>query len=257
MAIVERANSNNNHVLIEDRQDEHRKESVDAVIKDFCKDLSANDSHVVSSEIVEISGLKQQMVSNMLGIGECLGNVRRIVGLKKFNRFMSDVLPALGISRSTGYRWLGFAEGLAPLFPNPLLRKHLMVLTDGKGIVTYSERHGKRDSSEIVLTAAAQAALASLPPLQKNTRNSAECAEWARQFIKAMNKARSRSRTRGLLMAQDQETVIRLFKRFADRHGWEAAEELCGRLDKELDKMVTRTAVSGSQFRAAIPGSQS
>lgn len=59
----------------------------------------------------EISQARQNIVVNVFAIGDSLNKLRFHLGSDKFH-FMRGVLPTLGISRSTGYRWLGLAERL-------------------------------------------------------------------------------------------------------------------------------------------------
>lgn len=211
---------------------------------EFCKLLSPSDSRYVQAAVTDIAELQRQMVINMLGIGERLSKLRSAIGPEKFYRFMSDVLPHSGISRSTGYRWMAIAEKLPFLFPNPAIRQHLMALTDGKGIVTGVEKDGKRDFSHVVLTPAAEAALKSLPPPPKEKQNSAESEHWVREFIRAMGKARSRERIPGRNLTKDRSVLIQRFNRFVSRYGLAAAEDLCG----TMDKILTQVAVGNEHY---------
>src|ERR1051326_4086840 len=114
-------------------------------VDSFCSALSSANSRIVRDAVEEIATLRREMAVNMLAVGDRLGKLRGEIGPERFSRFMVDVFPALGISRATGYRWLGFAEKLAPLFPNPLVRQHLMVLTNGKGLVANAKKDNKRN----------------------------------------------------------------------------------------------------------------
>jgi len=225
----------------------------------FCEELSPVNSQIIHDSVTEIAGLQQQIVINMLAIGNSLNRLRSGVGAETFCRFMTDVLPSLGISRSTGYRWLGFAEKLAPLFPNPLIRHHLMALTDGKGLIASLERDGNRDVSRVVLTAAAKAALKAVPPAPK-CKDSVECEQWVRQFIKAVGKARSEARSPQQNLPKDRARIIQHFNRFAVRYGLQAAEDLCGHMDKVLTKMTEETEEGSSNqnySRTDMNGAQS
>jgi hypothetical protein len=204
--------------------------------------------------VLQIGSLQRQIVINMLAIGDRLNKLRAEIGSHKFHQFMDDVLPLLGISRSTGYRWLGFAERLAPLFPNPLVRHHLMTLTDGKGIITRTRaddrHHGPGD---VVLTAAATVALKNMPPPPKTERDSAKCEAWVRSFIKAVWKARSLARSgtsgRDQNVIKERVAIIKRFKRFAGRFGLQTAEDLCGFLDKILTELAEEQVDEGNSVR--------
>lgn len=207
-------------------------------IDDFCKELSPTSSRAVTVTVGEISRLRKQMVVNMFAIGESLLRLRDAIGSENFSQFMTAVLPPLGISRSTGYRWLGFADKLTQVFPNPLVRQHLMALTDGRGIVTNAKENGDHGPAKVVLTRAAETALKTLPPLPENNLGRADSEEWVRQFLHATAKARALDRLPGRNLDKDQQMIVRRFSRFAFHYGPLAAEDLCGQLDKMLNRIV-------------------
>ncbi len=219
-------------------------QTLETAINSFCSELRPANFRAVHQAVLKIGGLQRQIVINMLAIGDHLSKLRTEIGPKKFNQFMSEVLPLLGISRSTGYRWLGFAENLPPLFPNPLIRQHLMTLTDGKGIITRSQQNpDDPDAYDVVLTVAAGAALKKVPPAPKDQQDSAKCEEWVRRFIKVMSQARTEARssspgTGSQKIAKERLAIIRRFKRFAGRYGVQTAEDLCGLLDKMLTSIA-------------------
>jgi hypothetical protein len=196
----------------------------------------------VTAAVDEIARLRKQMVVNMLAIGEGLIKLRAAIGCEKFSGFMTEVLPALGISRSTGYRWMGFADKLVQVFPNPVVRQQLMVLTDGRGIISNSSREeGKHGLAKVVLTRAAEQALRTLPPLPTVEQAPSKSEQWVRQFLYATAKARALDRTPGRNIDKDQRLIVRRFNRFALHYGPSAAEDLCGRLDKILNRIVDKS----------------
>jgi hypothetical protein len=209
-----------------------------AAVERFCCELAPAHCKTVVNSVKEIARMRQNIVVNMLAIGESLSKLRSVLGVDKFSRFMRTVLPALGISRSTGYRWLGLAEKLVLIFPNPVIRKHLMALTDGKGIVTALSRDGKRDACNVVLTPAATAALKRLPAPPTRADDHTGCEEWVNRFIKATGEARACVRVAGRGRFEAEQAILRRFERFAARYGSQAAEDLCGLLDKALNKIV-------------------
>src|SRR6516162_1133656 len=83
-----------------------------AELENFCSKLTSVNSRAVVSAVCEIVSLRQQMVVNILAVGERLSELRASLGPVQFSFFMRTILPRLGISRSTGYRWLGLAEKL-------------------------------------------------------------------------------------------------------------------------------------------------
>lgn len=236
MLTAANANHKNGSELVQNRQ--RLRIICKATVEGFCKDLSSVDSRAIGRTVDEITRLRQQMIVNMLAIGDRLSKLRSAIGPERFSQFMKEILPTIGISRSTGYRWVGFSERLALIFPNPLIREHLMALTDGKGIVTTASREDKNDFAHLVLTPAAQAALTTLPPAPTTKSGRVESEHWVRQFIKATAKARAQVRVPGRNLTKDQESMIKNFKRFAAYYGSQAAEDLCGQLDKLLNRMV-------------------
>jgi len=206
--------------------------------REFCQQLSSCDSKSVQEAVEDIVVLRQQIVINMLRVGERLNRLRAAIGIENFCYFMKYVLPATGISRSTGYRWLGLAERLGSLFPNPSVRQHLMALTDGRGIITRAvDDEEEKDTYKAVLTPAAQAALNNLPPAPKKNGDNTESEAWVRQFIKEMGKARYLARTAPPDASRERIAMIRRFKRFTERYGLKAGEDLCGAMDKILTQI--------------------
>lgn len=212
-----------------------------ALLQSFCGELSQPTSQAVIDTVGEISRLRQQMIVNMLAIGEHLSKLRAAVGAEKFSQFVRAILPAFGISRSTAYRWLSVAERLTLIFPNPLVREHLMALTDGKGIVASAGKDRQRKAAKFVLTPAAEAALKTLPPAPTSKQDPADSEQWVRLFIKMTAKARAQVRVGGRNLAKDEGAIVRKFMRFAEYYGPAAAEDLCGQLDKALNRIVENT----------------
>jgi hypothetical protein len=215
--------------------------SVKTIVDEFCRRLPSDECRIVRSTVEEIERLRRQITVNVLAIGDALQKLRSAIGSQEFHRFMRDVLPTFGLSRSTAYRWLSFIEKLPPLFPNPVVRHYLMAFTDGKGIVTSSKRQGLSDSSDLILTPAAEAALKRLPPVPPSRNNPAAAERWVRQFIKAIGTARSEARMKRRGPGETRAAIIQLFCGFARRYGLQAAEDLCGDLDKVLTQLVQET----------------
>lgn len=220
---------------------QHLQLSFPATVQSFCRDLSRPISQTVLDTVSEISRLRQQMIVNMLAIGEHLSKLRSAVGAEKFSQFVREILPTLGVSRSTAYRWLSVAERLASIFPNPLIREQLMTLTDGRGIVASAGKGHQREFGEFVLTPAAEAALKTLPPAPTSKHGPADSEQWVRLFIKTTAKARAQVRVGGRNLAKDEGAIVRKFMRFAEYYGPVAAEDLCGQLDKALNRIVEST----------------
>jgi hypothetical protein len=204
----------------------------------FCAHLGPGDADAITTALDEIMQLRRNMIVNALVIGKCLSGLRSKIGPRTFSQFMRQLLPNVGISRSTGYRWLAYAEGLAVIFPNPLIREGLMALTDGKGIVTTSRRGGYDGLPNLTLTLAAQAALKTVPPAPGLDCGREGSERWIRHFIEATAKARSDLRASRASLVKEQTALIERFKRFVACHGCRAGEDLCGALDKILNRLV-------------------
>jgi hypothetical protein len=216
------------------------------VVDEFCASLSTSESRTVRNTVEEIGRLQRQVAVNALAIGDALYKLRTAIGSQEFHRFMREVLPKFGMSRSTAYRWLSFSERLVPLFPNPTVRQYLMAFTDGKGIVIGAKSEGAGDV-HLGLTPAAENALKSLPPPPTGKTEIAASEEWVRQFIRATRKARWEARSKRKGPAEARAAIIDMFIRFADRYGLQAAEDLCGDLDKTLTQLVDESSAKAAK----------
>lgn len=214
--------------------------TAEITLETFCRDLLTADLQNVKNAVKEITGFQRQIITNMLAIGDQLNKLRSQLQPEIFCRFMTEMLPALGISRSTGYRWLSHADKLGAVFPNPVVRQYLTALTDGRGIIAHGQKHGKPDYAQITLTPAAEMAIRTTAPAPQSAADRSECEQWVRQFVKAMGKARSRVRSRGTGFDRERDDLIERFGRFASRYGLSVAEELCGCMDKILNERVEK-----------------
>ena len=91
---------------------------VGAALERFCSELSPANSKKVVSTVKEIARVRQNIVVNMLSIGESLSRLRSDLGPDKFSHFTRSVLPGLGIncnwcsqSRSASARGASFSFG--------------------------------------------------------------------------------------------------------------------------------------------------
>jgi len=216
----------------------HLSFTAETALEAFCRDLLTADLQNVKNAVKEITGFQRQIITNMLAIGDQLNKLRSQLQPEIFCRFMTEMLPALGISRSTGYRWLSHADKLGAVFPNPVVRQYLTALTDGRGIIAHAQKHGKPDYAQVMLTRAAEMAIRTTAPAPESAADRSECEQWVRQFVKAMGKARSRVRSRGTGFDRERDDLIERFGRFASRYGLSMAEELCGCMDKILNERV-------------------
>jgi hypothetical protein len=208
---------------------------VESALDALGKDLSPDDFRKVYDAVKAIAG-SRQVVINMLAIGQHLNRLRYQVEPECFCRFMTEVLPALGISRSTGYRWLGHAQKLAVCFRNPVIREYLTALTDGRGIIGQGYKPEHADHDRIVLTPAAERAIQKTGPAPTSVQNRTECALWVQAFLKEMGKARSQVRSPGPDLDKERNALVKRFDQFVSRYGLSFGEELCGRMDKILNE---------------------
>jgi hypothetical protein len=224
----------------------------------------------------ELDRLRDAVSGTALQIGEQLKKLYGIYSRERFSRFMRLDLPRYhGISRSTGYRWMVSAEKLSDLFPNRIVRDELMRRSDARGI--FVDRGKDRnnlddlDPAHAALTLAAQEALSALsaPPQDEEQEYESRC--WARNFIKAMNKARARQRAQETAARRtperEQETILRKLKKFAENFGADVASQLRDKVDRVLDlpkqngTFESNAPALQSQIRigaesAAVPGIQ-
>jgi hypothetical protein len=185
----------------------------------------------------EIDRLRNEMSGNALKIGTKLKELRGLYTPKRFADFMrKDLFQDHGISRSTGYRWMVLSEKLSDAFPNSIVRDELMRRIDARGIFSEPGKDRKDpdavDPASATLTSTAREALSTLPapPAEPASEPQGEtprqCYDrehpsrnWARLFIKAMNKARARQRADELQARKnperEQESILRKLERLA------------------------------------------
>jgi hypothetical protein len=191
----------------------------------------------------ELDRLRNAISGTALQIGEQLKKLHGIYSRERFSRFMRRDLPGdHGISRSTGYRWMVSAEKLSDLFPNRVVRDELMLRSDARGI--FVDRGKDRnnlddlDPAHASLTPAAQEALSTLSTPPKDEEEH-ESRQWARNFIKAMNRARARQRAQETAARRtperEQETILRKLRKFAENFGADVASQLRDKVDRVLD----------------------
>jgi hypothetical protein len=178
-----------------------------------------------------VADLWRQSADNALCIGYWLNTLHQLMDAEKFSAYTRVDLAALGISRSSAYRWMVLGKNLQRIFPNSALCDALVRLGDGRGIFARfrpqdndkgkvapappatelegvaqgdnaennnnnedRETDRKANLSQMPLTAAAREALAVLPAPPSPKDGYKETNDWARSFIKTMNQARARQR---------------------------------------------------------------
>ena len=136
-----------------------------------------------------VASAREFLGSNELANGDKLNALRTYIGRYRFGEFMARALPQLGVSRTTGYRWAKLASHLPRHFKNRLIRKQLMRLGSGRGILTI------RGSGQVCLTPAVRTALRQLPPQPRN-QNEQSAKRWTAQLLVTTAKVRARARAR-------------------------------------------------------------
>jgi hypothetical protein len=190
----------------------------------------------------ELDRLRNAICGAALQIGEQLKKLHGIYAPARFAVFMRRDLPQdHGISRSTGYRWMASAEKLSLIFPNSVVRDELMLRTDARGIFVDPGKDCNLhdlDPAQAALSPAAQEALSTLPA-SPDEEDEYKSRQWARNFIKTMNKARARQRVQEAAARRtperEQEAILLKLKKFAENFGADVASQLRDKVDRILD----------------------
>jgi hypothetical protein len=190
----------------------------------------------------ELDRLRNAICGAALQIGEQLKKLHGIYAPARFAVFMRRDLPQYhGISRSTGYRWMASAEKLSLVFPNSVVRDELMLRTDARGIFVDPGKDCNLhdlDPAQAALSPAAQEALSTLPA-SPDEEDEYKSRQWARSFIKTMNKARARQRVQEAAARRtperEQEAILLKLKKFAENFGADVASQLRDKVNLILD----------------------
>ena len=231
-------NQNGNEVGSWDGSEE---ESQDGREQGSCQDPNCGICKAKST----IAALWRQSADNSFAIGDWLLFLHGELSSQQFSEYMSADLADLGISRSTGYRWMVLAANLGDLFPNSLIRQAIMRLAGGRGIFANVCRREvdaapddeeAPDSFETPLTDAAQEALDGMvaPPQEEEGDEIAN--GWAKSFIQYMNRIRARQRAEKCAALKTPETqreaILRKLNDFAADFGAEECEILREQMDR-------------------------
>jgi hypothetical protein len=211
-----------------------------------------------------IVDLWHESADNSFEIGECLLFLHESLTSEEFSEYMSNDLTDLGISRSTGYRWLVLAAKLEDLFPNYLIVEALMRLTGGRGIFADFRLRdnapanvAEPDPSETPLTTAAREALAGLRVPPQVEQCDEKAIEWVKSFIRAMNRIRARQRAEkcaaGKTAATQGESLLRKLKDFAADFGAEEFEKFREQMDRFFGPRNNGTKAEGQATSAGVP----
>jgi hypothetical protein len=228
-----------------------------------------------------VADLWRQSADNSLRIGYWLNALRGWMDAEKFSAYTRDDLAALGISRSSAYRWMVLGKNLQRIFPNSALCDALVRLGDGRGIFapfrsldrdkaaiapaandlpgaaqSNNAENRKADLSQMPLTAAAREALAVLPAPPSGREGYKETNDWARSFIKAINQARARQRAEKCAArktaATQEASLLKQLESFAADFGADQFENFRERMDRLFGPRKNRTASEEQVTRADL-----
>jgi hypothetical protein len=210
--------------------------TVSEYVSNFEKELEPTQRKAVSQAVTFISGIQQQMVSNALKIGERLNTLRSEIGEAHFSDFMSKVLPRLGISRSTGYRWAASAGMLEAHVPDSSVRLSLMASTNGQGIIIQEQgKNGK--PGKWILAPAYQTAFKKAGPAPKDS-DATKIEQYVATVQAEAKKFRTNARTKGSAEGKDRARLVQYFQNFLKKYGSKATEDLLGKFDDALTAHV-------------------
>jgi hypothetical protein len=243
-------------------------------------------SEVVRDAQRNVADLWRQSADNALSIGYWLNTLHQLMDAERFSAYTRDDLAALGISRSSAYRWMVLGKNLQRVFPNSALCDALVRLGDGRGIFapfrpldrdndkdkvvpapaatgldgaaqSNHAENRKADLSQMPLTAAAREALSVLPAPPSPREGYEEANDWARSFIKAMNQARARQRAEKCAArktaATQGESLLKRLEDFAADFGAEAFENFRERMDRFFGPRNNGTKAEGQATSAGVP----
>jgi hypothetical protein len=243
-------------------------------------------SEVVRDAQRNVADLWRQSADNALSIGYWLNTLHQLMDAERFSAYTRDDLAALGISRSSAYRWMVLGKNLQRIFPNSALCDALVRLGDGRGIFapfrppdrnndrdkvapapaatgldggaqSNHAENRKADLSQMPLTAAAREALSVLPAPPSPREGYEEANDWARSFIKAMNQARARQRAEKCAArktaATQGESLLKRLEDFAADFGAEAFENFRGQMDRFFGPRNNGTKAEGQATSAGVP----
>lgn len=196
----------------------------------FCSSVLPAHAVAVKEAVAFISAAQQRMVENVMAIGERLNTLRTEIGADEFATFVKNVLPAMGISRSAGYRWMGISTNLRTTFPNPAVRAAIVAHTDGRGIIAADE------TGKLELTPAFQTAIKKVGAVPTGSLNTEEAEQYTLRLISEANKARNEARhtTKAEARAKAYKRIEDAFSLYAEKYGIKFANELLNDLGEFL-----------------------
>jgi hypothetical protein len=223
-----------------------------------------------------ISDLWRKSGDNTLRIGYWLNALHGWMAAEKFSAYTREDLADLGISRSSAYRWMVLDKNLQRIFPNSFLCNALVRLGDGRGIfaafrvpdkvapapaandLAGAARESKRtgDPSQTPLTPAALEALAGLPAPPREEEGDTKANDWAKSFIKTMNRIRARQRAEQCAArktaATQEESLLKQLENFAADFGADKFENFRDRMDRLFGPRKNGTAAEGQATPADL-----
>lgn len=240
------------------------------VLAQFVENIP-NELRKLTSETCElIHGEQVKMVESALAIGAKLREYRNIAGAEIFSTFSRTVLPAMGISQKTAYRYIGKAVALESAIGNKALRNALMLLANnGDALVVEDNKtddNGNITERGFKLSDHVADALKSVKRIPNKP---SEIESLARNVLESANKARQQARTTGngtrieqrrkslsksvrgffksAAIGAGRKLTIDMWAAFIAQYGTDESAKLLA----TLDKMATATTVEETKAAKA------
>lgn len=182
----------------------------------------------VRAAVDAIRAEQVKMVEAAQAIGERLIAIRTKLGTDLWGTFVDTIVPRMGISRSSAFRWIGSAELVKAQLPNPTVRRALYLLTDGRNLTTTD------DKGKVVLTPAFQKAIKAVGAAPTGTLDDDKAEQYALRLKQELGKAGRNAVTNGEKQKKAAEIIKARFAAFLKSYGTDAAEKLLTALDNHL-----------------------
>lgn len=188
----------------------------------------------------------------LMAIGDKFNALKISIGREKF----ADVVNAVskmnidGLSKNNLGLWMNRASLLAKTLPSPLVRKHLLALAGGNGIVIRVEptedekKAGETASYQIAPEFAS--AIASVGKVPTGTVKPSVAESYARRVVDIVKQLRSNANVspegKAARQKKAKQAILKAFVNFAKVYGLKAAEQLHNTIEQKLEEMVNDAA---------------
>lgn len=207
--------------------------------------LSNSLESMVKTTLHDVREQQQKMVECALVIGERLGALQANIGADKFGTLATNVLPRMGISRSSAYLYIGKAREVRARVSSPLVRNALIMLTDGRGLTTTD------DNGKVTVTPEFEKALKTVNTTGiTNAEDAEKVAQQIANFIRHskqgpdnLTKEQRKERQRKAAA----EKLLKGIQNYGKQYGLPAAEILIGQMDAWLTQEQATINVESKQ----------